>query len=271
MDLRTEYVRQDTLRAGTAKVEPAGEPDTHDEARTLNRNVLASFDYSWNEKWGTSVQMPWISRFHEHVFNDPVDGPTPEQWRFQRMGDIRVTGHYQFIGLPEHDHAAGVQFGLKLPTGSTTLTNVDGERAERTLQPGTGTTDLILGAYYHAPVGQGSSSWFLQAMVVSPLNSKEDFRPGVQATVSTGLNCALNNTASALLQFNLVHKARDRGAQAEPQDSGNHQAFVTPGISVAVSRDARVYGFVQIPVYQYVNGTQLTANRAFVAGWGQVF
>jgi hypothetical protein len=271
MDLRTEYVRQDALRSGKDKVEPAGEPDTHDEVRTLNRNVLAALDYSWSEHWGVSVQVPWVSRFHEHIFNDPVDGSMPEQWRFQKLGDIRVVGRYQFAGLPNNDHAAGVQFGLKLPTGTTTVRNSEGERAERTLQPGTGTTDLVLGAYYNAPLGYGNSSWFVQAMVVSSLNSDEDFKPGRHLTLSTGLNYALNDSVSALLQLNLSHKSRDSGDQAEPEDSGSRQAFLSPGLSVALGRDARLYGFVQVPIYQNVNGTQLTAERAFVVGWGQVF
>lgn len=271
MDLRAEYVRQDTLRAGRSRVTPAGEPDSHDEVRTLNRNLLASFDYSWSAEWGVSAQLPWVSRFHEHIHNDPVDGPTPEQWRFQKLGDIRVIGRYQFLGLPEHDRAAGVQFGLKLPTGSTTVSNDESERAERTLQPGTGTTDLVLGAYYNTPRGRDNFSWFVQAMAVSPLNNHEDFRPGLHLTLSTGLNYALSDNVNALLQFNLSHKARDRGAQAEPDDSGSRQAFLSPGLSVAVSRRARLYGFVQVPIYQYVNGTQLTADHAFIAGWGQVF
>ncbi len=48
LDLRAEYVRQDTLRSGTHKVDAAGEPDTHDEVHTLNRNFVASLDYSWS-------------------------------------------------------------------------------------------------------------------------------------------------------------------------------------------------------------------------------
>ncbi len=271
LDLRGEYMSADTLRSGKSRVAPSGEPDATDETRTLNRNLLASIDYSGGAQWGVSAQLPWVSRFHEHIFNDPVNGPTTEQWRFQKFGDMRVIGRYQFLGLPEHRSAAGAQFGLKLPTGSTTVSNGDGARAERALQPGTGTTDLVLGVYYNAPRGVRDFSWFVQAMAVSPLNSREDYRPGRQLTLSTGLNKPLNDGVNALLQLNLSHKARDSGAQAEPEESGGFQAFLSPGLGVAVSRRARLYGFVQLPVYQRVNGIQLTADRSFIAGWGQVF
>ena len=41
----------------------------------------------------------------------------------------------------------GVLFGLKLPTGKTTC-ECAGRPAERTLQPGSGTTDALLGGYF---------------------------------------------------------------------------------------------------------------------------
>ncbi len=44
LDLRYEYLKQDTLRAGSDKTSPAGIPDTHDEISTLNRNVNVGLD-----------------------------------------------------------------------------------------------------------------------------------------------------------------------------------------------------------------------------------
>lgn len=270
LDLRAEYVKQDTLRAGRNRTAPAGEPDTHDELRTINRNLLATLDYSWNPQWGITLQAPWLDRFHQHIDNDP-GGPELEQWRFHRLGDVRVIGRYQFAGIPEHDYAAGVQFGLKLPTGSTEARNSDGTLAERSLQPGSGTTDLILGAYYSAPLSKNSGSWFIQGMATSALNRHDNYRPGTTLTLNTGLNYALTDQVGALLQLNLSHRERDRGAQAEPEKTGSTQVFVSPGISLALTRSARLYGFVQLPVYQKVNGVQTTADRTIIIGWGQVF
>jgi len=58
----------------------------------------------------------------------------------------------------------------------------------------------------------------------------------------------------------------DSGAQAEPEESGGRFVSISPGLSYAVSQTLQVYAFVQLPVYQYVNGVQLTASKAFVAG-----
>ena len=42
--------------------------------------------------------------------------------------------------------------------------------------------------------------------------------------------------------------------------------FVSPGLSWNFSRDAQLYGFVQLPIYQAVNGVQLTARWSALAG-----
>ena len=68
--------------------------------------------------------------------------------------------------------------GLKLPTGKTSVVNADGEVAERTLQPGTGTTDAFLGAFYQVQLPEYGASMFGQGLYAFPLNSYHAYRPG---------------------------------------------------------------------------------------------
>ena len=53
---------------------------------------------------------------------------------------------------------------------------------------------------------------------------------------------------------------------AEPDDSGGTSWFVSPGFSFAVTKDARIYAFHQLPIYQRVNGVQLTSRSASLVG-----
>jgi hypothetical protein len=69
-----------------------------------------------------------------------------------------------------------------------------------------------------------------------------------------------------MLQANYHVKGRDSGANAEPDDSGQRAVYLSPGVSWNVSRDAQLYAFVQAPVYQSVNGVQLTAAWSALAG-----
>jgi hypothetical protein len=271
VDLRFEYVRQDDLRAGSGKASPSGTVGEDDELTTTNRNWLISVEHSFDEHWGVAVHLPFLSRTHTHIANDPNDGPTPERWDFRRVGDARIIGRYQFGQSDPTDASIGLRFGIKLPTGVHDVSNSDGVVAERSLQPGTGTTDLILGLYVNGQFDDGRSGWFAQAGLQQPLSSRDDFKPGAQLNLDAGYRRELSGSVDGLLQLNVHAKQRDSGAQAEPDLSGGRFVSLSPGLSWAVSRDTRAYGFAQLPVYRYVNGTQLTARWSLVAGISHAF
>jgi hypothetical protein len=109
-------------------------------------------------------------------------------------------------------------------------------------------------------------SWFAQAQVQLPMTARDGYKPGQRLTMDAGLRYDLTGQVSLLLQANLLLRGRDSGINAEPEDSGGHSLFISPGVSIAVNRDVRVYGFLQAPLYQYVNGVQLTADKAVVVG-----
>jgi hypothetical protein len=192
----------------------------------------------------------------------------PEHWSFTEPGDLRVTGRYQtaLATAADSQPIAGVLFGLKLPTGRTNLANAEGELAERTLQPGTGTTDALLGAYYREVLGSLNASWFAQANLQLPVDSYHAFRPGKQVLIDVGGRWDATDKLGLMLQLNALYKGRDSGAQAESDDSGSRTVSLSPGFTYAVTPTVQIYAFVQIPVYQYVNGVQLMSDRSYAVG-----
>jgi hypothetical protein len=266
LDLRYEYIKQDQLRAGRDKTVPENNASReHDEQKTLNRNFVATLDYAPNADWGVSAQLPFVHRDHLHLQNEDDGSQTPESWHFKEIGDVRVLGRRR---LSSGDTSTGLIAGLKLPTGKTDVVNEDGEAAERTLQPGTGTTDVIVGGYGNTlfQLAETPARFFYQAQIHAPVNQSKGFRPGAQYIVDVGLAYPASGTWSALLQLNTLVKDRDRGSAAEPEDSGGSFVWLSPGMSYALGRSAQLYGFVQLPVYQRVNGVQLTADRTASAG-----
>ena len=269
-DLRFEYIDQDQPRTGTRDVGVGEIPHHHDEVRTINRNLFATIDYGFSEALGVSMIIPWVGRAHQHIHNHEGE-PEPESWNFSGLGDIRIVGRYQFAPTSTDPQTtrvgfAGLTGGLKLPTGRTTVANGDGEVAERTLQPGTGTTDALIGAYYREALGAVDASWFLQLNAQLPLDTYRDFRPGNQVLVDIGGRWDATEKLGLLLQMNVLYKARDHGAEAEPEDSGSRTLSLSPGFTYALTPAVQVYAFVQIPVYQHVNGVQLVADRSYAVG-----
>ncbi|MEQ1880186.1 MAG: hypothetical protein ABL878_04365 [Burkholderiales bacterium] len=267
VDLRYEFIDQDQPMSGSSRVNVGEIPLEHDEIRTINRNWIATIDYAFGEKFGVSVSLPFVDRSHSHIHND-VGGPVEENWGLTQLGDIRVLGRYQ-PGEPGGS-GFGLLFGAKLPTGDFKIQNADGELAERTLQPGTGTTDALFGAYYRAPLAT-HGTWFAQVLGQSATGKHEEFRPGDRIGVDLGYRHPIGENVNALLQMNFLHRDRDSGLQSEPDDSGGRFAFIAPGLSYKMARETQLYGFVQVPVYQYVNGVQLTADMSVVAGFATRF
>ena len=162
LDVRAEYINLDQLRHGTRKTKPTGEVDEHDEVRTINRNLLTTLDWNINPTWGVSLRVPLIDRVHKHVHNedDGAGGVEPEleKWDFSGIGDIQALARYRLYADKKQN--AGLRFGVQIPTGSINKSNSEGKVAERTLQPGTGSVDSLLGAYYNHH--DGSLGWFAQ-------------------------------------------------------------------------------------------------------------
>jgi hypothetical protein len=158
--------------------------------------------------------------------------------------------------------------GLKLPTGDFNAVNAAGDTAERSLQLGTGTTDALLSASGNRQllIHDKPSAWFVEAQVQHALNERSGYEPGAQLLVDAGLTFGATPKMNVLVQTNVLVKDRDSGIEAEPEETGGTFVFLSPGFAWAVKRDVSFYGFVQIPLYQDVNGAQLTADSALSLG-----
>lgn len=263
LGLRYEYLDQNRLRSGSHTVAPDATPGsmTTDELHTINRNWLASLDYAVSRNWSVTLLVPIVDRDHRHVFNDVT--PVTETWSIAGLGDVRALATWQ---LPVDQGAIGLRFGAKLPTGNTRETNTAGVAAERALQPGTGTTDAIAGGYYYRKLQGDATTLFAQMLWQQPHDVHDGYASGTHIMVDIGLRYALSLETNALLQLNVQNNGRDHGANAEPDESGGRFAYLSPGVSRALTPHLQVYGFVQLPLRQYVNGTQLTADWSAIAG-----
>jgi hypothetical protein len=268
LDFRYEYINQDQPMSGSRKVGVGEIPGHHDEVYTRNRNYLTSIDHTFDADWGVNVLMPVVSREHFHIHNH-MGAALEDRWDFTALGDVRVLARRRLASFEDQEPSASVaalNFGLKLPTGKTSIRNDGGDPAERSLQPGSGTTDLLIGASYSKLRPTKSLSTFVQGLAQIPLYEHDDYKPGNRVSLDAGLRYGLGEQAGALLQVNSLWRGRDRGLEGEPDDSGGTSVYLSPGLSWSPAKSVNVYGFYQVPLYQWVNGVQLTARRAIMIG-----
>lgn len=268
LDVRYEFVDQDQPLTGSRKLRVGEMPAHHDEVRTVDRNLVSTFDYTFDAQWGISAVLPFVDADHRHIHNHHGT-PIGETWDFTRLGDVRVLGRYQ---TGHEDHAedrlafVGLNFGLKLPTGRRDIRNADGALAERSLQPGSGTTDLLVGAFFSQVLPDSDSSWFVQGLVQAPLGSRDGFRPGNRATIDVGYRYEASDNLGLMVQLNTLFKRADRGTQAEPENTGGRFIHLSPGLSYSLTRQTQIYGFVQLPLHRRVRGVQLVSDWGAVVG-----
>jgi hypothetical protein len=278
VDLRYSYARADTPRIGSSKVtnDPAlaGAGDEVENLRTINQSLNLDFDYAINQQWNIAVGLPVVMRDHTHTIAGAPD--TIEQGSFTELGDIRMVGNYKFDGN-DHHSGSGIRFGLKLPTGSTSWEFQPGALGEASLQPGSGSTDAILGAYYHQDAPHAPWGWFVSGQLQTSLDTRKDYRPGNDVALDVGAHYALSPSLTGLLQLNAHFKERDSGLNANPHSGGN-SLNLSPGLSLTVAPKTKLYGFVQLPIYQYANPDpagspfgQLTAPWSLSVGISQIF
>ena len=129
------------------------------------------------------------------------------------------------------------------------------------VQPGTGSTDVIVGAYFYRAISQNfdmfANGQFQSAVKHHMDEPGNDYRPGNSTTLSVGLRYEGNPQWVPQLQVNLLHKSRDQGALADVESTAGNVAYLSPGMTAMVVPNLHVYGFVQVPVYSNLYGTQL--------------
>jgi Putative MetA-pathway of phenol degradation len=274
-----DYIHQDQLRSGTHRIDTVSDGEEL-ERETLNRYFTVGIDYNPSPNWNIDLRLPYVVRTHSTYGTYDSNAPLPpvSDSRSSSLGDIRLIGSYQGF-LPGHN--LGVQLGVKLPTGryGTDVKFYDGPSAgsplDASLQPGTGSTDVILGAYYYRALGE-DFDFFVNGQFQSAVKSKQDqpgddFRPGNSVTVSFGLRYEVNPRWVPQLQMNLVHKNVDQGALADITDTAGYIAYLSPGLTAQVVGHLQAYGFAQLPVYTDLVGNQLFPRYTVSVGASYAF
>jgi hypothetical protein len=265
-DLRFDYFNQSQLRTGTGKFDRggAGLPNEREiQQETINRNYNLFLDYAPNADWGISAQIPWFNRYHTTIAPGDEDISTSQT---KSIGDVRLVGRYRGLAA---DRSVGVLFGLKLATGSFHNNFIagpqQGEPLDRGLQPGTGTTDLLLGAYTYGAVNR-DWDYFAEAIVQQPLDSRDEFRPGTGLNVSLGARYMSIERVTPQIQVNMRAERRESGLNADVENSGATLVYLSPGVTVKVTPKSSAYAFLQVPIFQRVNGLQIEARYSVSVG-----
>ncbi|MGO4714834.1 hypothetical protein [Bradyrhizobium sp. 2TAF24] len=245
-----------------------GPADANNDKRVVTDWVTAGLQYMFNREWGISIRVPYVSRAFTTDTGAPPDGAGIQTFNSRSIGDIEIMGMYTGFSS---DMSTGIIFGLKLPTGTFTAQGLD-----RDTQIGSGSTDLILGAFHRGMIS-GDNAWqyFTQVRWLQPFlyqsaynadaNAVLLYKPGYQIDGAAGVvynnlyNVAGFDKIAPLLQIIVSHRQRDSGPAADPLNSGFDRIMISPGIEFTKvvdevnKRVLKFYVDVEIPIFYRAN------------------
>jgi hypothetical protein len=263
--LYNEYINQDRLYYGSNLSSIGAVPEAHDEVSTLNLITAFQLQYGISDRLNVGIVVPFIHREHTHIHHDEGE---EEKWNFSGFGDITISGNYTLI-KPTMDKEIylGITAGLKIPTGVTDAVNDNGEAAEVTIQPGTGSYDELIGIDFRYPlvtVPTAEKNVFSTLPLILGLNYKlagkgtNDYKFGNTLLISAGTAYQITNYADLTFQINLRNQGyADMGSTGEPRENtGGTWMYISPGLNINLTNNLSLFGIVQLPAYINVHGLQ---------------
>jgi hypothetical protein len=235
--------------------------DNNADKKIVTNFVTLGTQYLFNRRWGVRAEIPYGNR---HFKTTDDNGDIVDDTH-SAVGDIRLRGIYS--GFSE-DMSTGLTFGVKLPTGDYTYPNFDPDT-----EIGSGSTDLLLGAYHLGLLG-GGWGWFTNVQGQAPILHDSGYNPGSQMDAALGAYVDLWQVGrikvAPLGQVIGSHRWADAGTFAMNPGSGYSRVLLAPGLEFDVAK-VRVYADVGFPVYQYTTGNQLIASEFYKVNVGYHF
>jgi len=267
---QADYQDQNRNWSGTSQAPSANNGDKGIETYFTTFGL----QYMFNNNWGAQVEVPYDYRKFTTVTANPNaanPGVSTASVDWASLGDIRLEGIYTGFFA---DKSAGVDFGVKLPTGNWTYNNAWGD-VDRDSEIGTGSTDVLLGGFYRGNITKDEKwDWFVQGLLDVPLLIQQSYRPGVELDTAAGIDYkgfSLGRVRiSPVAQVIASYRGHDNGDNANPDDSGYERILLSPGIEFHI-HPVKVYADVEIPVYQDFTGNQLAAQALFKVSMSYMF
>ncbi|HEY4001073.1 MAG TPA: hypothetical protein VGO93_19545 [Candidatus Xenobia bacterium] len=271
---RYAYMNQNQNWEGS---HPAPASDNPDKDLETNFYFLGG-QYTFNRQWTVMAELPAFGRKFTSTDDGTVQGPDGSLYTagLFSLGDFKLMADYTGVSK---DMSTGLMLGFKLPTGQwqPVTGRLGGTAIDRDSMPGTGSTDLMLGAYHVGSLTPDHQwPYQLQANYSMAFAIQQDYRPGNELDVAAGLGHTVGSVGSVevtpWLSLLGSYRGHDTGDNADFLNSGYSRILLAPGVDLRWGK-WEVYTDVEFPLFQYTNSAadtsiegnagQLTANQLY--------
>ncbi len=253
-----------TLNVGTKELDD-------DSRKRLTHSVLLGGGYAFTSRFSAEILVSWvnqsrtISQFGNENFTETMG-----------FGDTVLLLKYAFPDLFMKNSQTSIGVGTKIPTGDSDLKDGNGIQLTADLQPGSGAWDG-LGWFSFNKALDIRPSGVVTASIIYRLTGENSEYLNNAATYEFGneIQAQLGYVDEFLLLNNLVSpglilKYRkvdgDRIDEQLIPNTGGDWIFIRPELNFLLFGDLSLSLRTELPLYSYVEGTQLTPTYRFTAG-----
>ncbi len=236
IDVRYDYVDQNRRNN-----------DAHAHFYAVHRNVTTTLETNLGgQVW--SLAIPRVDRTLRTNIVPTLLNPNPVNTSqdVSGLGDIALSTRFKWSDYT-------VIAGVKLPTGADDLTlNV----SRRYLQPGTGSTDLMLALRREYSADADHPWFFWQVGAQGAVAYDANFRPGSTLTGTLGARYGWTESLKFSLQTTAIRQFRDKNtmnaagftAYAEDLESAAFSTHISTGLTYQLGLKTSAYLFYSTPL-----------------------
>lgn len=264
MNLNYDYNNLNTLNARSIKL------DDNSRQRITN-SVLLSLGYSISDKLAIETLLTWvnqtrtISQFGNEDFTSTSG-----------IGDAVLLVKYSMLNVYSKNTLFNIGIGAKAPLGKSDVKSERGIQFTADLQPGSGAWDGLgrmsiskrLNIRPSASIS-GSLTYRLTGVNNSYLNNTATYEFGDEMQANIGYTDQVLLFTS-LFDLGLTFKYRkafeDKIDKHGIPNTGGEWVFIRPEITVNLSQNISINTRFELPIYSFVEGTQLTPTSRLTTG-----
>nr|WP_299387771.1 transporter [Allomuricauda sp.] len=264
LGLSYDYNNLNTLNAGSDKLDD-------DSRLRITNSVLASFGYAFSDRFSAEVLLTWVNQLRTiSQFGNETDTET------SGIGDGVVLLKYAFPNILGKESSITLGGGVKIPMGRSDITTAQGIQLTADLQPGSGAWDFVGLLSASKNLGFRPSAVLSGNLALRLTGENKDYLNGASAyefgdEILANLGYAdqflwLNTIFSPALVIKYRKAKIDRIEGLNLPNTGGEWVFIRPELSVALGPNLRLISRVEVPIYSYVDGTQLTPTLRYTGG-----
>ncbi len=262
--LNYDYNNLNTLNAGSDQL-------TDNSRKRITNSILLGTGYAFTDRLSMETLFTWVNQtrtvtqFGNENFTETTG-----------IGDAVLLMKYAISDLLGAETVLNLGAGVKAPVGKADISSDQGILLTADLQPGSGAWDGLGWLSFSKGLGfrpsstlSGSFTYRFTGRNNSYLNNSATYEFGDEMQTNLGYT-------DQFLMFNTIFSpgliVKYRKAMADKIDdsdipnTGGEWVFLRPELTTQITSDLGLALRLELPLYSYVEGTQLTPTLRFTGG-----